>query len=184
VKKVGIKEILAEVFETFLVSIIVILIIYSTIASIEVVWGASMEPTFLTGERILVEKLSKHFIPYERGEVVVLIPPTDNKHYIKRIIGMPGDVIRILDCKIYLSLDGRKFVLDEDKYLKPDTCTEPGGALEEGRALKLGDDQYIVLGDNRSASVDSRSFGVIQKKEILGKVIFRFWPLDNVGFIN
>jgi signal peptidase I len=180
---VGIKQILTEIFETFLVSIIVILIIYTTIASIEVVWGGSMDPTFKTGERILVEKLSKHFIPYQRGEVVVLIPPSENKHYIKRIIGMPGDVIRILDCKVYISKDGRKFVLQED-YLYENMCTRPGNALEEGRAIKLEDDEFIVLGDNRTASVDSRSFGVVEKKEILGKVIFRFWPLNNIGFIN
>jgi signal peptidase I len=180
---VGIKNLIKELFETFLVSIIVILIIYATIASIEVVWGGSMEPSFVTGERILVEKISKHFIPFERGEVVVLIPPTDNKHYIKRIVGMPGDIFRILECKVYVSREGRKFVLEES-YLHENMCTRSGQALEEGRALKLEDDEYIVLGDNRTASIDSRTFGVVEKNEILGKVIFRFWPLNNIGFIN
>ncbi len=102
----------------------------------EVVWGASMEPNFYTGERILVEKITKHFQEYERGEVVVLHPPgSDNIDYIKRIIGIPGDIVKILDCKIYISRDGSKFELQED-YIYNGICTADGSKIKAGRSLK------------------------------------------------
>ena len=180
----SLKNIIFEFFETILVSLAIILVLYATVASVEVVWGASMEPNFHTGERILVEKLTKHFTGYERGQVVVLTPPTDpNKHYLKRIIGLPGEIVKILDCKVYISKDGNKFYLNEN-YLDPIDCTRGGDALLDGRALKIDEDSYMVLGDNRDVSVDSRVFGFVKESRIIGKVIFRFWPVGKIGFIS
>ncbi|OGC48716.1 signal peptidase I, partial [candidate division WWE3 bacterium RBG_16_37_10] len=82
---------------------VVILVLYMWVALPEQVWGASMEPNFYTGERVLVEKVTKHFSDYERGDVVVLHPPeNDSIDYIKRVVGLPGEMVKIWDCKIYV----------------------------------------------------------------------------------
>lgn len=178
------KSIILELAETFITSLVIILALYAFIASVEVVWGASMEPNFYTGERILVEKITKNFETYQRGDVVVLIPPGDeSKHYIKRIIGLPGDYFKVYDCKVYISRDGQKFVLQEP-YLDSQACTSGGTVIQDGRMIKVPDKQYVAFGDNRNSSVDSRYLGMITKDRIIGRVIFRFWPLRRAGFIN
>jgi signal peptidase I len=180
----SVKNFIIELAETLGVSFVVIFLIYHFVASMEVVSGASMEPNFDTNERILVDRVSKYFKDYGRGEVVVIIPPTaPDKHYIKRIIGIPGDVIKIYECNVYVSRADQKFELTEP-YLTPDTCTKGGVNVQEGRAVKLGPTQYLVLGDNRPFSVDSRFFGSVERDKILGRVIFRFWPPQKLGFIK
>lgn len=180
----GGKGFVLEMMETLVSSVIVILVIYSTVAFPEMVVGSSMEPNFYTGERILVEKVTRYFKPYERGDIVVLHPPgNDSIDYIKRIVGMPGDVVKIFDCKVYIKSGEESFLYDEE-YLADGMCTSGGSRLKEGRSFKIEDDNYFVLGDNREKSLDSRSFGVVAKERILGKVIYRFWPLPKVGFIN
>jgi signal peptidase I len=178
------KKFFVEIFETLLFSIIVLFFIYVFIALPEVVWGSSMEPNFYTGERILVEKITKHFRDYTRGEVVVLNPPgNSNADYLKRIVGVPGDILKIFDCEVYIVHDGVKYKLEEP-YLADGTCTHDGTAIKEGRSFKIDDDYYVVLGDNRAVSSDSRYFGLVKRDKILGRVVFRFWPLDRLGFTN
>lgn len=178
------KSAILEYIETFVTSGIVILIIYTTIAIPEQVQGASMEPSFHTGERILVEKVTKHFDDYDTGEVVVLNPPfNDYIDYIKRIIAVPGDIVKIYNCDVFINRNGQKYRLQED-YLSEGTCTIAGGRLKEGRSVELGDNEYLVLGDNRSRSTDSRSFGFISKNRIVGRVVFRFWPPEQFGFVK
>jgi len=178
------KKVIFEIIETFALSAAVYLIISIIIGSIEVVWGSSMEPNFHTNERILVDRISKKIRKYNRGEVVVFFPPNDeSKHYIKRVIGIPGDIIKILDCKVLISRDGEKYVLDE-YYLSEEECTTGGNKISEGRSLRLAEDEYLLLGDNRDSSIDSRFLGLIKEDKIIGRVIFRFWPIDKAGFIN
>jgi len=179
-----IKDFIIELVETLVTSFVIIYLIYLFVASVEVVWGSSMEPNFYTGERILVEKVTKHVQGFNRGEIVVLIPPSeDSKHYLKRVIGVPGDIVKILDCQVFISRDGERFIIEED-YLAEGMCTRPGSTVKEGRSMKLGAGEYFVMGDNRNSSVDSRSFGKISKKTVLGRVIFRFWPIESFGFIQ
>lgn len=179
-----IKRFILETIETIITSIIVLLIIYSTIALPEVVWGSSMEPNFETNERILVDKLSKVIDPvYTRGEVVVLKPQNSSRHLIKRIIGVPGDIFKIYDCNVYVNQDNERFVLEED-YLAEGTCTTGGSHIENGRSFKLQEDEYVALGDNRAVSLDSRSIGVVTKDDIIGRVSFRFWPIAKIGFVR
>lgn len=178
------KNFISETIETILTSIIVLLVLYTTIALPELVWGSSMEPNFETGERILVDKISKVINDdFERGEVVVVKPEDSSKHLIKRVIGIPGDVFKIYGCKVYISRDGERFVLDE-YYLAADTCTKGGSNILDGRSFKIEDGYYVVLGDNREVSMDSRSIGLIKKDDIVGRVAFRFWPIDKIGFVR
>lgn len=178
------KNFVLEIIETILVSGAVILALYYFIASVEVVWGPSMEPNYHSGERILVDRVTKNLSPLKRGEVVVFYPPNDgNKHYIKRVVGIPGDVFKVINCEIVISRDGEHYVLSED-YLSEGTCTEAGGRIKEGRSIKIEDGQYALFGDNRSQSLDSRNLGLIDESRIIGRVIFRFWPVGKIGFVN
>lgn len=177
------KSFILELAESFLSSIFVLFMLYKFVAMPEVVHGASMYPNFDTGERILMERVTKHFKPFQRGEVVILHPPgDDNIDYLKRIVAVPGDIVKIKDCRIYINRGGEKYLLEEN-YLPGDICTVDGPELNEGRSLRLGEDEYVVLGDNRANSVDSRSFGIVREDRILGRVVFRFWPLDRLGFL-
>lgn len=180
----NVKRFFWDTLETVVSSFIVIFIIYSTIAFPELVVGSSMEPNFYTGERILVEKVTKYFRPYKRGDIVVLHPPgSDNIDYIKRIVGMPGDVVKIVDCKVYIK-SGEESYLYEENYLSDGVCTLGGTKIKEGRSFKVDEGNYLVLGDNREKSLDSRAFGLVPKDRILGKVVFRFWPLSKAGFVG
>ncbi|MBD3366073.1 signal peptidase I [candidate division WWE3 bacterium] len=177
------KSLILELVENFLSSIFVLFLLYKFVAMPEVVSGASMQPNFESGERILMERITKHFKPFERGEVVILHPPgNDHKDYIKRIVGLPGDIIKIKDCQVYINRDGERFILEET-YLPSDVCTVEGPQLKEGRSLRLKEGEYAVMGDNRADSIDSRVFGVLKEERILGRVVFRFWPLERLGFL-
>jgi signal peptidase I len=175
--------VLIELIESFITSFVVLMVIYVFIAFPEVVSGASMEPFLYDGERILVEKVTPHFKPYERGDVIIFHPPSkDDIDYVKRVVGLPGEIVKISDCRVYITSEGEKFVMEEP-YLYEDICTTGGVEIREGRALKLEDNEYFVLGDNRPKSADSRILGPITKDRLVGKVIFRFWPPSVTGFL-
>jgi signal peptidase I len=177
------KRLILELLETFISSLVVILVLYMWVALPEQVWGQSMEPTFYTGERVLVEKVTKHFSDYQRGDVVVLHPPSnDSVDYIKRIVALPGEKIKISNCKVFIFSDGKTYELAEP-YLPSDVCTGGGNMAKEGRFVQVEDNQYFVLGDNRANSADSRYFGPVEKDRILGKAVLRFWPLNKMSFL-
>ena len=178
------KHTVLEMAETFAVSFVIIMILYGLIASIEIISGASMEPGFLDKERILVDRVSPIIDDYRRGDVVVFTPPSDHRaHYIKRVVGMPGESIKVFDCKVYVSKDGSKYEIVEN-YLGKGVCTYGGLALRDGRSYVIPEGQYAVFGDNREASVDSRYFGFIERKSIIGRVVFLLWPIGKIGFVN
>lgn len=172
-----------DFIETIFLSLIIIFLIYQFVGSMEVVSGPSMEPNFSSNQRILVDRISHKWKPYQRGEIVVLSPPGDEtKHFIKRIVGVPGDIIKVFECGVFISNNNGKFKLNEP-YISKDVCTTGGSNLLEGRSIKLTEGQYVVMGDNRMYSVDSRVFGPITSKNLIGRVVFRFWPLKKAGFI-
>jgi signal peptidase I len=178
------KAVIIEIVETFLVSLIVLVLINIFVGAVEQVWGSSMEPTFYTGERILVEKITKHFLSPKRGDVVIVASPQENnKHYIKRIIGLPGDILKIYDCKVFVLREGVRYQLEE-AYLSSEECTVGSIAVKDGRSLRLKEDEYMILGDNRDNSIDSRVFGFLPKRAIIGRVVFRFWPLSRLSFVK
>jgi signal peptidase I len=143
--------------------------------------GASMEPNFYENEYLIIDEFSYRFREPERGEVIVFKYPLDIRQYfIKRIIGLPGEHIKVSNGKIIIKNsehpDG--FVLDESAYLPEGTIT-----LGE-REVDLADDEYFVLGDHRQASMDSRVFGPVKKSLIIGRTFFRGWPFDRIKLIN
>jgi len=143
--------------------------------------GASMEPNFFDHEYLIIDEISYRFAPPVRGQVVVFrYPLNPQEYFIKRVIGLPGEKAQIKDGRVWIYNDEQPegFVLNEN-YLPEDLMTF-SLAGNEGRQIELGPDEYFVLGDNRNASKDSRSFGPVNKSYITGKVLFRGWPLDRV----
>ena len=144
-----------------------------------VVDGDSMEPTLQNGENLWVEKISNRFDKLKRFDVIVFYPygKVNGEYFIKRIIGLPGETVQIIGETIYINGDP----LDED-YGK-DPIIFSGIATNE---LTLADDEYFVMGDNRTISFDSRysKVGPVKKENIAGKAFLIIWPLSAFGTID
>lgn len=157
---------------------VVNLLLFKFVLSNDVVSGNSMQANFENGDRVIsVRNLAIH-----RGDVVVLRPPTDpNVLYIKRVIGMPGDTIKVKDDVLYIN--GKK---TPEPYLKEDKKLHSLGqlytnnfsleSLHLGKKVPAG--SYFVMGDHRNISNDSRRIGFIKKSDIVGTVKLRYWPLN------
>ena len=143
--------------------------------------GSSMENTLHNGDNLIVDKLSYRFHDPERFDIIVFpFQFQDNTYYIKRIIGLPGETVQIMDDgSIYIN--GEKL---EENYgmevIKPETI---GRAAEP---IELGDDEYFVMGDNRNNSSDSRTdmVGNIKRENIIGKAWLRIWPVSDFGVLQ
>ena len=140
--------------------------------------GSSMETTLSDGDQLIVDKISSRFRDPSRYDIVVFPYKYEkNTYYIKRIIGLPGETVQIVDGYVYI--DGKK--LDED--YGNEVMENPGIAADP---VVLGSDEYFVLGDNRNNSQDSRAanVGVIHKDDLLGRAWVRIWPLSEFGVIR
>ena len=140
--------------------------------------GPSMQNTLHNGDNLIVDKLSYRFHNPERYDIIVFpIKFEENTFYIKRIIGLPGETVQVKDGYTYIN--GKK--LTSDIYGK-EVMDEPGIAEEP---IKLGSDEYFVLGDNRNNSEDSRyaDMGNVKKRNIIGKVWFIASPWSRFGFV-
>lgn len=134
--------------------------------------GQSMEPTLHTEQYVLVNKLAyRGFGEPQRGDIVVFNAwdRAGDKDFIKRIIGVPGDVVEIKDGTVFVGDD----VLDEP-YLDPPVTHGTYGPIS------LGDDEFYALGDNRGNSSDSRNYGVLPGEQLIGKAWFTYWPPDQI----
>ncbi len=169
------SEILAFIWETIkvvVISLAIILPIRYYLVQPFFVKGASMEPNFEDGDYLLVNEISYRFSVPARGDVVVFRYPQDpSQFFIKRIIGLPGETVAIKDntVTIYNKDKPEGFVLGES-YLAPQQKTI-GNSI-----IKLDDNEYFVLGDNRLQSSDSRRWGPVNKSLITGKAFLRPWP--------
>lgn len=170
-------------FRELVIDVVIILlcviIIPRFVVQRTIVSGSSMENTLISGDNLLVEKLSYRFGLPDRFDVVVFYPygKEEGEYYVKRVIALPGETIQIIEDTIYINGE----VLEED-YGK-DPITEQGIASE---ALTLGDDEYFLMGDNREVSFDSRyeAVGPVHKDLIVGKALIRIWPFDSFGFFK
>ena len=140
--------------------------------------GHSMETTLSHGDQLIVDKISYRFRAPNRYDIVVFpYQYEENTYYIKRIIGLPGETVQIVDGYVYI--DGQQL----DEHYGNEVMLDPGIAEEP---VTLGDDEYFVLGDNRNNSQDSRAanVGVIHRKDLLGRAWIRIWPLSEFGVIK
>jgi signal peptidase I len=175
-KKFGaFKEFLWETIKVVIISLIIIIPVRYYVIQPFYVNGASMEPNFYDNEYLIINEISYHLHVPERGDIIVFkYPKKPTDFFIKRVIGLPGEKVSIKNNKIviYNLAHAGGFVLDESSYL-PET-TETNGDIE----VTLGQDEYYVLGDNRTSSLDSRAFGPINKSYIIGKTWLRGWPIN------
>lgn len=140
--------------------------------------GESMETTLHNDDNLLVDKISYRFREPRRFEIIVFpYQYRENTFYIKRIIGLPGETVQVIDGYVYI--DGEQL----DEHYGNELMDNPGIAAEP---ILLGEDEYFVLGDNRNHSSDSRdpSVGVIKRENLLGRAWIRIWPLDHFGAIR
>lgn len=159
----GIREFFRDTFKYIIVAVVVILLFIFVIGLQQVI-GPSMSPTYKEGNIIVVNKLSYKIGNIKRGDIIVL--SESEKYMIKRVIGLPGEVIEYKDNRLYIN-----GVEQEETYLDSSVLTE------DFTSKMIPEDKYLVLGDNRSDSLDSRDYGFISKKQIIGKVWFKIWPL-------
>jgi signal peptidase I len=170
----------AELIEFVAIVGVIVLIIQFFIAKPHQVSGNSMFPNFHNGDYIITNLLTTRFGELKHGEVVVFKYPRDrSKVFIKRVVGMGGDRVKIMRDHIYLN--GK---LLEEPYLPPATPTRTKGFMDEGEEVTVPNGQYFVVGDNREGSSDSREWGPLTKEDIIGQAYLRYWPLNKVGLIK
>jgi signal peptidase I len=165
-----------EILKFVAIAVIIVVPFRIYIAQPFVVDGASMDPTFQTGEYLIVDQLSYHFEQPQRGSVVIFKYPLDTtKYFIKRIIGLPGETVQIKngEVTIYNKEHPEGILLNEPWITLKKT--------DENLAVKLIDSQYWVMGDNRIGSSDSRAWGPLPKNLIIGRPIASLFPVSRIS---
>ncbi len=170
-----------ELIKIFLLAMVIIVPIRYFLVQPFFVRGASMEPTFLDGEYLVIDELSYRLRDPRRGEVVVFrYPQSPSQFFIKRLVGLPGETITLSGGQVVVknAQHPQGAVLDESSYLAPTVRT--GGTV----SLVLAEDEYFVLGDNREASSDSRSWGALPRHDVIGRAWLRAWPFTRWGSMH
>jgi signal peptidase I len=160
-----------DLFFSISISLFIILFVYQPVK----VEGGSMEPGLQDQERIFINKLAYRLENIQRGDIIVFRYPRDpRKSFIKRVVGLPGDRVRVSDGEVYLNGRLIKEPYVPEEYLDSHSFPE----------VKVPPDTYFVLGDHRSMSNDSRDFGPVPRSYIYGKAVFGYWPMDKVGLLH
>src|SRR5947209_4612328 len=156
---------------SILISLFIILFVYQPVK----VEGGSMEPGLEDQERIFINKLAYRLEAIEHGDVIVFRYPRDTrKNFIKRVIGLPGDRVRVGDGHVYLNGHLLREPYVPEEYMDSRSSPE----------IRVPADSYFVLGDHRSMSNDSRDFGPVSRNYIYGKAVFGYWPMEKVGVVH
>jgi len=169
--KITIKSFIWEIVKFSILAAIIVLPIRAFIAQPFIVNGRSMDPTFATGQYLIVDELSYRFKEPKRGDVIVLrYPRNPSKFFIKRIVGLPNETIEIKEgivrIKTKTNPDGFQLTEPYVEFKKNDTITK-----------ELDNTEYFVMGDNRAESLDSRAWGSVPEKLIIGKAFLRLFPI-------
>lgn len=171
-----------EIVKVVCISLAIILPVRYYLIQPFYVKGASMEPNFHDREYLIVDEISYRFKNPERGQVIVFrYPKNPQEYFIKRIIALPGEEVQFKDGKVIIFNEANQggLTLDE-KYLSSNLLTDG----ENTGKIKVEENEYFVLGDNRSNSKDSRSFGPVDKSFVIGKILFRGWPVNDITIFD
>ncbi|MFC1649156.1 signal peptidase I [Patescibacteria group bacterium] len=169
-----------EIAEVTVFAVAIFLFVYLLILQPHKIKGASMEPNFPDGQYLLSDKVTYRFNEPKRGDIVVFkAPRSPDEEFIKRIIGLPSETLFLKDGKVVV--DGK--VLQES-YLDDALYTQSGPFLQEDRRVTIPEDNYLVFGDNRNHSSDSRAWGFVPKENITGRGWVIYWPVDSAGIIS
>ncbi|MBD2666173.1 signal peptidase I [Richelia sinica FACHB-800] len=189
---------IVELSKTIILSVFLALGIRTFVAEARWIPSGSMEPTLhgtpnqWEADKIIVDKLKYKFAKPERGDIVVFSPTDELQKeqyqdaFIKRVIGLPGERVEIRDGKVYINdkqLEENTYLASEQRTLV-DVCNSAPQPAFLGKPEVIPPDAYVVLGDNRGSSYDSRCWGVVPRKNIIGRAVVRFWPLNHIGPID
>ncbi|RAP29824.1 signal peptidase I [Candidatus Marinamargulisbacteria bacterium SCGC AG-414-C22] len=173
------KYVVVETVETLLFALFFALLITRFVIQVSVVPTGSMIPTMLGGvpnhpnERLLVNKFIYRFVSPKRGDIVVFKSPhQDGKDYVKRCVGLPGETIALRN--------GKVFVNDKELVLVGVDVQFDGSYFD---VVTIPDDHYFMLGDNRGSSQDSRYWGFVPQRDLVGKALFTIWPLNRMRWL-
>ncbi len=170
-----------DILQTVLSAAAIFIIGYLFVFQPHQVVGNSMLPNFYDGEYLLTDKLTYRFRAPERGEVIVFkAPPDPSKDYIKRIVGLPGEKIKIERGEVSINNQALK-----ENYLDREQSftIASGPFLKSSQEIIVPPNDYFVLGDNRNHSSDSREWGFVPRENIIGKAFIRYWPTAKIGLI-
>ena len=170
-----------EIIKVLLISLAIVLPIRYFIVQPFIVRGASMEPNFYDKQYLIIDEASYYFRSPSRGEVIVFHYPKDtSQFFIKRIIGLPGEKVEIHEGRVMVFSNEHPegMQLDETYLAPPNDPTYPDGTVS------LSSSEYFLMGDNRDFSSDSRTWGPMDKKFMVGRTLFRAWPLNKIGFVT
>ncbi|NQU73111.1 MAG: signal peptidase I [Candidatus Omnitrophica bacterium] len=172
-----VKREIKEWAESIIIAFILAMIIRTFVVQAFKIPSGSMRPTFIEGDRILVNKFIYRFKKPERGDIIVFKYPEDmKKDFVKRLIATPEETIEIKDGNVYIDNQ-----LVEDPYVIREIFYYNRGQYgKTARKIAIPPDSYYVLGDNSSSSRDSRYWGFVPKKNLLGKAFFIYWPLNRI----
>jgi signal peptidase I len=166
------------------ICLLLVLLFRANVAEANYIPSPSMEPTLKVSDRIIVDKISLRWHPLERGELVVFHPPLEGREaerWIKRVIGLPGETVEVIRGTIYI--DGQR--LDEPYVENAGSYTKPPVVLsEDDPSTPENEAEYYLLGDNRANSRDSHVWGSCNADNIIGRAIFRYWPLGSMGSLQ
>ena len=175
----GLRSWLNEIVILALFALIIVVPIRWFVAQPFIVRGASMEPTFENGEYLIVDQLSYRFENPKRGDVIIMRYPKDpSTFFIKRIIGLPGETVEFIGNRILIQRGAGTEALALDQAF-----LDPKRTREEYGTYALGPDEYFVLGDNRMESSDSRSWGPLPAKDIVGHTLLRLFPPTRIALL-
>ena len=173
-------DFIMDILETVVFIGSIFIVIYLFILTPNQVIGASMEPTFQTGDYILTSRVTYKFRKLERGDVVVFKSPKNpDVEYIKRIIGLPGDVINISNGEVRINNN-----LLAEKYISAATNLRDIDCIKDNVSYTVPQNYIFIMGDNRPRSSDSREFCAITIDSIIGDVFYRYFPANVMGVIS
>lgn len=189
---------IAELVRTILLSILLALGIRTFVAEARWIPSGSMEPTLhgsknqWEADKIIVDKVSYKFSDPSRGDIVVFSPTKNLQKeqyqdaFIKRVIGLPGEKVQLKNGQVYINdkpLTEKQY-LTQDQRTVVDVCTSSQSSPFLSQTETIPPNSYLVLGDNRNSSYDSRCWGVVPKENIIGRAVLRFWPIPQIGSID
>lgn len=171
------RNIIIEYLKSVVIAVILAFFLKSFFFETIVVEGKSMQPTLSTEDRVFISKLeyNLNLKSFERGDIIVFEAPDKDASYIKRVIGLPGDIVKVEDGSVFVN--GERL---EENYINEHSYTISDNKDKE---ILVGDEEIFVIGDNRDpgASKDSRRFGSIKQESIRGKAVIRFFPFNQVN---
>jgi signal peptidase I len=165
-------DFIKELLITFLLALIVVIPIRAFLFQPFLVKGQSMEPSFYTGDYLIVDEITYRFRDPKRGEIIVFkYPQNEKQKFIKRVIALPGEEVEIKEEELIVKNEKGEIV-----YSEKNSSNSIFGDLK----IKLEKGEFFVLGDNRAHSLDSRYFGKVKKREIIGRVVLRLFPPQRI----